>query len=59
MSPLSREEVASACTAALPANYDFWAEPALPGQDLSSMLVLGLPKEKNVKINGFSKINLE
>lgn len=59
MSPLSREEVASVCTAALPANYDFWAESALPGQDLNSMLVLGLPKEKNAKINGFSKINLE
>ncbi|MYM85054.1 hypothetical protein GTP44_24290 [Duganella sp. FT50W] len=56
MGPVSREEVANACAAGIEADYEFWAEAALPGSDLSSMLVVGRPKEKNVSIDGFSKL---
>lgn len=58
MGPLSREEAGNACTTGLGADYEFWAEPALPGQDLSRMLVVGCPKEKSVKIDGFFKVEL-
>lgn len=59
MSPISREEAATACRAAREADYEFWAEAALPGADMSTMLLVGCPKEKLVKIDGFFKVELE
>ncbi|MBV7537200.1 hypothetical protein KW842_15640 [Duganella sp. sic0402] len=58
MGPVSRDEAANAFTVGLEAGYEFWAEAALPGNDLSSMLVVGCPKEKGVKMDRFLKVNV-
>jgi hypothetical protein len=35
MAPIGRDEAGTACKTAANAGYAFWAEPAMPGQDLS------------------------
>ncbi|MBF6631343.1 MAG: hypothetical protein ITG01_09395 [Comamonas sp.] len=56
ISPVSREEVGAICKTALKANYVFWAEPAAPSGDMSTLLLFGVPKEKQVKVDGFFKV---
>jgi hypothetical protein len=55
---VSQEEAGTACKTAMNAAYDFWAEPALPGQDPKSLLLMGVPREKNVKVEGFLKVKV-
>ena len=59
ISPISQDDAGLACKAALSANYTFWAEPALVGGDMSRMLLLGIPSEQDMAIDGFIKIELE
>lgn len=56
ISPVRREEAGAVCKTALEAGYVFWAEPAAPGGDLDTLLLFGVPKEKQVKIDGFFKV---
>lgn len=56
ISPVRREEAGTACKAALDADYVFWAEPAAPGGDMDTLLLFGVPKEKQVKVGGFFKV---
>lgn len=58
ISPISREEANAVCKIALNAGYEFWAEAATPGNDLSAMLLLGVPQERQVKIDGFFKLEI-
>lgn len=58
ISPISKEEARTACLTAMQADYEFWAEAALPGQDMNLMLLIGVPKEKQVKIDGFFKVEV-
>lgn len=58
LTPVRREEAGTICKSAMNAAYDFWAEPALPGQDPQSLLLMGVPREKNVKVEGFLKVKV-
>lgn len=58
ISPASRKETGAIHKAALNAGYVFWAEPATPGGDLNTMLLLGVPQERQVKIDGFFKVEV-
>lgn len=58
ISPISREEAGTVCKTALEADYVFWAEPAAPSSDMGPLLLLGVPKEKQVKVDGFFKVEL-
>ncbi|ANY61514.1 hypothetical protein MA05_04610 [Comamonas aquatica] len=56
ISPVRREEAGAICKTALDADYVFWAESAAPGGDMGTLLLFGMPKEKQVKVDGFFKV---
>ena len=58
ISPVSREEADAVCKMALNAGYVFWAEATIPGGDLSTMLLLGVPQEQQIRIDGFFKVGV-
>ena len=65
MTPVSREEATAVLQAAQTAQYDFWVEAALPhtqpapATSASAWLLLGVPRERPVRMTGFTQLSLE
>lgn len=58
MTPLTKETAREPCRLVAEKDYEFWAESALGNGDITQMLIVGVPKEKKVKIDGFYKIEV-
>lgn len=65
MTPVNREEATAVLQAAQAAHYDFWVESALPPAEpaaaaaTSHWLVVGVPRERPVRVAGFTQLSLE
>ncbi|MBD3873684.1 hypothetical protein IEG05_00330 [Pseudomonas kunmingensis] len=65
MTPVSREEATAVLQAAQAAHYDFWVEAALPDTEpataasASAWLLVGVPRERPVRVSGFTPLSLE
>ena len=58
MAPIGQADIDAVCQTALGSGYVFWTEPLLSGLEVPEMLLLGIPAESEIKINGFTKINI-
>lgn len=66
MAPVGRQEAAAVLQAAQAAHYDFWMEAALPSAAVSASipsastwLLVGVPRERSVRMAGFTQLRLE
>lgn len=65
VAPVSREEATAVLQAAQAAHYDFWVEAALPhtppaaAASASAWLLVGVPRERPVRMTGFTRLSLE
>lgn len=67
VAPVSREQATAVLQAAQAAQYDFWAEAALPhtqpaaatSASASAWLLVGVPRERPVQMAGFTPLRLE
>lgn len=69
MTPVRREEATAVLQAAQAAHYDFWVEAALPDTEpataaaasasASAWLLVGVPRERPVRMAGFTRLSLE
>lgn len=65
MTPVSRAEATAVLQAAQAAQYDFWVEAALPNTQpapaasASAWLLVGVPRERPVRMTGFTRLSLE
>lgn len=58
ISPISVEDAGPASKVLMSANYTIWAESSIPGQGMERMLLLGIPSEQDIAIEGFMKIEV-
>lgn len=68
VAPVSRKEATAVLQAAQAAQYDFWVEAALPNTQpaaaassasASAWLLVGVPRERPVRMTGFTRLSLE
>lgn len=66
VAPVSRKEATAVLQAAQAAHYDFWVETALPNTQpaaaaaaASAWLLVGVPRERPVRMTGFTRLSLE
>lgn len=71
MTPVSRAEATVVLQAAQAAHYDFWVEAALPHTEpataaaasasasTSAWLLVGVPRERPIRVAGFTRLSLE